>query len=92
MPIVTDFGVQPAWTDDGTGIYHFSIRDGVLCAWLQPLDPATKRPVGAPRELHHLHQPRLRAGADAPSTNHVAPGYFYLTLTEAGSNIWMLRR
>jgi Tol biopolymer transport system component len=92
IPIVTDFGMQPSWSADGSGVYHFSLRDGAFCAWLQRVDPATKRPVGAPAAVQHFHQPRLRAVAAAAGTNHVAAGYFYVTLTESSANIWMLNQ
>ena len=42
MPIVPDFGVQPSWAPDGSAVYHFSLRDGAFCAWLQPLDPGNE--------------------------------------------------
>jgi len=90
VPVVTDFGIQPTWSSDATGVYHFSIRDGFLCAWLQPVDAPTKRPIGEPRAVLHLHEPRLRAAVRAIPTNDVQGGYLYMTLTEASSNIWML--
>ena len=90
IPVVTDFGIQPSWAPDGGGVYHFSFRDGYACPWLQPVDPATKRPVGQPRAVIHLHDPRLRAAVRAMPTNDVQGGYLYMTLTEATGNIWML--
>jgi hypothetical protein len=75
---------------DATGVYHFSQRDGYFCAWLQPVDAASKLPMGKPRAVLHLHEPRLRAAARAMPTNDVQGGYLYMTLTEASSNIWML--
>jgi serine/threonine protein kinase len=90
VPVVTDFGIQPSWSPDGTGVYHFSFRDGFFCAWLQPVDATTKRPIGEPRAVLHLHEPRLRAVAKAAPTNDVQGGYLYMTLTEASGNIWML--
>jgi Tol biopolymer transport system component/DNA-binding winged helix-turn-helix (wHTH) protein len=90
IPIVTDFGIQPSWAPDGGGVYHFSVRDGYFCPWLQPVDAATKRPVGQPRAVIHLHEPRLRAAVRAMPTNDVQGGYLYMTLTEATGNIWML--
>ena len=92
IPIVPDFGVQPSWAPDASAIYHFSLRDGAFCAWLQPLDPRTKRPVGSPRAVQHFHQPRLRAATAAGATNDVAAGYLYATLTASAANIWMLDR
>ncbi len=61
IPVVPDFGVQPSWAADGAALYCFSLRDGAFCAWLQPLDPETKRPVGSARAVEHFHQPGLRA-------------------------------
>jgi Tol biopolymer transport system component len=90
VPVVTDFGIQPSWSPDATGVYHFSLRDGFFCVWLQPVDATTKRPIGEPRAVLHLHEPRLRAVARAGPTNDVQGGYLYMTLTEASGNIWML--
>jgi Tol biopolymer transport system component len=92
IPVVADFGVHPSWAPDGAAVYHFSLRDGAFCAWLQPIDPETKRPVGVPRAVEHFHEPRLRAVAGAGATNHVAAGYMYVTLTSSAANIWMLDR
>jgi Tol biopolymer transport system component len=93
IPIVRDFGVQPSWASDGSAIYYFSSRDGALCAWRQPLDPGTKRPVGSPQAVQHFHQSRLRAFAGgAQASNHVAAGYLYVTLAASAANIWMLDR
>ena len=39
VPVVQDFGIFPNWSSDGAGIYHFSLRDGYMCAWLQTVDP-----------------------------------------------------
>jgi Tol biopolymer transport system component len=90
IPVVTDFGIQPTWSPDGTGVYYFSMRDGFVCAWLQPVDAMTKRPIGQPRAVLHLHEPRLRAAVRAMPTNDVQGAYLYMTLTEASANIWML--
>ena len=81
-----------AWAPDGSGIYHFSLRDGMFCLWLQPVDPTTKRSMGEPRPIHHFHNPRLRAGTGAVATTYLAAGYLYMTLTESTANIWLLNR
>jgi hypothetical protein len=90
IPVVTDFGIQPAWLGDGRGVYYFSLRDGFFCAWLQPIDPATARPVGEPRAVQHLHQPRLRAVGAVIVDNDVCANWLYVTLTETTGNIWLL--
>jgi Tol biopolymer transport system component len=91
VPIVTDFGIQPSWSEDGRGVYYFSLRDGAFCVWLQRLEPTTMRPIGPPRSVRHLHKPRLRAVVAAMATNDVHAGYLYATLTETTGNIWMLQ-
>jgi serine/threonine protein kinase len=90
VPVVTDFGIQPSWSPDDAGVYYFSMRDGFFCVWLQPVDIVTKRPIGAPRAVLHLHEPRLRAAVRAMPTNDVQGSYLYMTLTQASGNIWML--
>ncbi|HVS33546.1 MAG TPA: winged helix-turn-helix domain-containing protein, partial [Thermoanaerobaculia bacterium] len=49
VPVVTDHGCHPSWSSDGALLYHFSSRDGAFCPWVQNVDPATARPIGAPR-------------------------------------------
>lgn len=90
VPIVQDHGCHPSWSQDGALVYHFSFRDGYFCPWVQRVDPVTKRPIGPPRAVLHLHDPRLRAASGAAATNTVAGGYLYMTVTETTGNIWML--
>ncbi len=90
VPIVVDHGCHPSWSADGALLYHFSFRDGAFCPWVQRVDPVTKRPIGPPRTVLHLHNPRLRAASGAAATNTVQGGYLYLTATETTGNIWML--
>jgi Tol biopolymer transport system component/DNA-binding winged helix-turn-helix (wHTH) protein len=89
IPVVMDHSIQPSWAPDGSALYHFSDRDGYMCAWLQRVDAATKRPVGDPQAVLHLHQPTLRAGLRAMASNDVQGGYLYMTLTATTGNIWM---
>jgi hypothetical protein len=90
VPVVTDHGCHPSWSTDGTMLYHFSSRDGAFCPWVQPVDPVAKHPIGPPRAVLHLHNPRFRATSGAAATNDVQAGYFYFTATETTGNIWML--
>jgi hypothetical protein len=90
IPIVTDHGCHPSWSHNGALLYHFSFRDGAFCPWVQRVDPARDRPIGAPRAVLHLHRPRLRAATGAAAYNDVQAGYLYMTLTEATGNIWMI--
>jgi Tol biopolymer transport system component/DNA-binding winged helix-turn-helix (wHTH) protein len=90
VPVAPDFGIYPSWSPDGAGIYYFSFRDGYMCAWLQQVDPRSKRPIGSARAVQHFHEPRLRAATRAPASNEVINGALYVTLTETMANIWML--
>ena len=51
-------GHLPDWSPNGEILYFLSDRDGCRCLWYQRLDPNTKRPIGAPQELHHFGQYR----------------------------------
>ena len=90
VTVVPDFAISPNWSSDGTRIYHFSFRDGHMCAWLQDVDPQSKRPIGPPRAVQHFHEPRLRAATRSPASSSVIGGALYVTLTETTGNIWML--
>jgi Tol biopolymer transport system component/DNA-binding winged helix-turn-helix (wHTH) protein len=92
VPIVTDHGCHPNWSADGSLVYHFSFRDGAFCPWVQRVDPGTKRPVGPPRPVLHLHDAELRAASGAAATNDVQSGYLYFTATEATGHIWLIER
>ncbi|HTM30276.1 MAG TPA: winged helix-turn-helix domain-containing protein [Vicinamibacterales bacterium] len=89
VPVITDFGVQPRWSRDGRSIYYFSIRDGSMCAWLQPLSP-TMHPSGPSRPVQHFHDPRLAGVVRAFVTHDEQAGYLFATLTETTGNIWMI--
>jgi Tol biopolymer transport system component len=90
VPIVTDHGCHPSWSQNGALLYYFSFRDGTFCPWVQQVDPATNRPIGAPRTVQHFHHPGLRAATGAAAFNDVEGGYLYMTLTEATGNIWTI--
>jgi len=90
VPVVTDHGCHPSWSPDGARIYHFSFRDGAFCLWVQRVDPETKRPLGEPTPVVHLHGARLRAATGALATNVVRGGYIYFTATELSSDVFLL--
>jgi hypothetical protein len=75
------------WSPDGRTLYFLSLRDGFWCVWTQRLNAATKRPVGEPEALLHLH------GRQRVNFNHcgygLAPGELYLPFAEPRSNIWI---
>lgn len=49
----------PRWSRDGRFLYMLSRRDGMACVWAESIDGVTKRPVGEPFGVLHLHQMRL---------------------------------
>lgn len=90
VPIVTDHGCHPNWSGDGSLVYHMSFRDGSFCPWVQKVDRSTRRPIGRPQPVLHLHDPRLRAASGAWASIDVQGGFLYFTAAEATANIWML--
>jgi Tol biopolymer transport system component len=46
---------KPQFAPDNKLLYFTSDRDGFLCIWGVRLNPATKRPEGAPFAIHHFH-------------------------------------
>ena len=82
---------KPRWSPDGNRIYFVSDRDGFACLWSQPVEPETKRPVGPPLPLYHIHQVRrsiLNVGYGLMDIA-VAPDKIVLNLGEITGNIWM---
>jgi len=82
---------KPRWSPDGNRIYFVSDRDGFACLWTQPVEPETKRPVGQPLPLYHIHQVRrsiLNVGYGRMDIA-VAPDKIVFNLGEITGNIWM---
>jgi Tol biopolymer transport system component len=79
------------WSPDGSRLYFFSNRDGSDCIWMQPLNPATKKPVGAPQPIYHLHAAR-RTILTFPSFGFsLARDKVVFPLRELTGNIWMAK-
>ena len=82
---------KPRWSPDENRIYFVSDRDGFTCLWTQPLEPETKRPVGPPLPLYHIHRVRrsmLNVGYGLMDIA-VAPDKIVFTEGELTGNIWM---
>jgi eukaryotic-like serine/threonine-protein kinase len=93
IEVVSDphYNDKPRWSPDGKRIYFVSDRDGFACLWSQPVEPETKRPVGPPLALYHIHQVRrsiLNVGW-ALMNIALAPDKIVLNLGEMTGNIWM---
>ena len=46
---------EPSWSDDGTMLYFLSDRDGNRCLWAIRVNGRSKRPIGEPFPVQHLH-------------------------------------
>jgi serine/threonine protein kinase/Tol biopolymer transport system component len=81
----------PNWSPDASLLYFWSDRDGSPCLWAQRLDPATKRPIGAPIGIQHFHGKALswkNLYLGAPDIA-VARDKVVFNLGEHTGNIWM---
>ena len=82
------------WSPDNRLLYFLSDRDGYRCVWAQPLDPVTKRPVGAPIGVYHLHQTSfsaLTSTGRGPWNVGLSIGgdRLALSLAEVKSDVWV---
>ncbi|MGB7762601.1 MAG: protein kinase [Bryobacteraceae bacterium] len=80
------------FSPDGNTIYFTSNRDGFTCIWALRLDPATKRPLGAPFAVQHFHYShRIYAGISAPNDMEVcvARDKIVTNLDEYHLDVWM---
>jgi hypothetical protein len=80
------------WSPDGHLLYFISHRDGFRCVWAQPLDFQTKRPVGLPISVLHIHSARrslLNWGSSGEMGMSLARDALVFSLREITGNIWM---
>jgi eukaryotic-like serine/threonine-protein kinase len=77
------------WSPDGKLLYILSGRDGFLCIWAQRLDPATKRPFGAPFAVFHSHNPRVSLSNANEVALAIGPDRILFNMGEKTGNIWM---
>jgi Tol biopolymer transport system component len=90
---VTEPGVwvdRPRWSPSGNLLYYISDQDGFVCIWASQLDPATKKPVGAPRAVLHLHNANLSVESVDRLEFSVANDKLVFNLAETAGNIWLV--
>ena len=81
----------PFWSPKGNLLYYLSDRDGFRCVWAQPLDVVTKRPIGSPTDVYHIHSARRsllnlsRLGNLGMSLTH---DQLVFSMGEITGNIW----
>ena len=84
-------GYIPRWAPDGNALYLMANTDGYRCLWRQALDPQTKRPLGNPTAVYHMHGARRSIGYISPGFAEisVAPDRIVFPLGERTGNVWM---
>ena len=81
----------PRWSPDNNSLYFLSNREGFRCFWRQRLDPKTKRPLGEPHDVYHMHGAR-RSLSSVPFHQldiSVASDKLVFPMNERVGNIWM---
>jgi eukaryotic-like serine/threonine-protein kinase len=83
--------IVPRWSPDGNSLYFASRRDGYHCLYTQRLEPMTKKPVGVPEAVQHLHSTRRSlSGVSIPFQEiSVARDKIVFPMIERTGNIWM---
>jgi Tol biopolymer transport system component len=91
IPITDGSGMDRsvAWAPGGELLYFLSERDRFRCIWAQPLDAATKKPVGDPFNVAHFHQ-ASRSMVDAGFNMAVSRDSLFFALANLSGNVWML--
>jgi Tol biopolymer transport system component/tRNA A-37 threonylcarbamoyl transferase component Bud32 len=83
---------QVAWSADGRILYFHSERDGFRCIWAQRLDRETKRAVGYPFPVLHLHGSRrsMTTAIGDPGSISISVGddRMVFSLGDLTGNIW----
>lgn len=79
----------PRWSPDGTWLYYMSAADGFLCVWGQRLDATSRKPIGAPLGILHLHGSRSLHFPLTRGSLEVTPDRLVVLLGEAKGNVWM---
>jgi len=91
--LVTDGSMNehdPSWSPNGRLLYYASEAAGSAGIQAQRLEPATKRPVGAPIDIYRVSEPGRSIAGPSAFQLSVAGDRMVLNLTEARGNIWMM--
>jgi Tol biopolymer transport system component len=91
IPVTDGSGMDRsiAWAPGGELLYFLSERDRFRCIWAQPLDAATKKPVGDAFNVAHFHQ-ASRSLVDAGFNMAANRDSLFFALANLSGNIWMI--
>lgn len=82
----------PRWSADGRFLYYLSQRDGEVCVWALPVDPATGIRAGEPFAVLHLHGSPARCwGPRGAYTLSVGQGRLAVTASEVRGDVHLAR-
>jgi len=76
------------WSPDGNVLYFLSHADTFMCIMAQHLDPATKKPIGEPVDILHLHG-RRRISHGVGFGYGMTADRLYFPIVEQKANIWL---
>jgi Tol biopolymer transport system component len=84
-------GYIPRWAPDGNALYLMANTDGYRCLWRQALDPQTKRPLGSPTAVYHMHGARRSIGYIPAGFAEISVAHdrIVIPLGERTGNVWM---
>jgi Tol biopolymer transport system component len=77
------------WSPDGNLLYMLGRADGNLCLWAQRLDPSTKRTIGEPFPVHHIHTARISIRDTREFGPAVLPAGIIFGAREETGNVWL---
>ena len=81
------FDASPLFSRDGKILYFNSEGDGFTCLWAVRLDPSSKKPVGDPYTVKHLHgSPRHYSWYPIFC---MGPDRIIISLEELQCDLWM---
>ena len=75
---------------DGQLLYYVSERDGSRCLWVRRLDPRTRKPLGPPTAVLHLHGSRrsMISTSSGPARFAIGRNELIFSMQLQRGNIW----
>jgi serine/threonine protein kinase len=89
IPLSDDADIT-SWSPDGNLLYMLRQADGNLCLWAQRLDPSTKRTMGEPFPVHHIHTARINIVNHQAFGPAILPDGMIYGAREQTGNVWLV--